>query len=268
MNRNLLIKELKGNLKGSIIISIILAFYISFSVWIYSTMEENMEAIIEIYSTIPKFLREAMNFQMDQWTSILGFYSTYFIFYVPLALGCYSIIFGGRILSIEEHHKTAEFLLSRPLSRKQIVSSKLMALFIHIFAINLLIYLVGMIACGLVSDWAFSIMSFSILQTYGMLICLFFGVLGFFITVVMKRAKSNIGVGIGIVLGAYFFDMILRVSNKLSFLLYITPFKYIDLETYRQDYHFEFWRLIILIGSTLILIWLSFVFYRKKDILV
>jgi len=109
----------------------------------------------------------------------------------------------------------------------------------------------------LYSTWAFSIMSLGILQTYGLLVCIFFGVLGFFITVVMKRAKSNIGIGIGIVLGAYFFDMILRVSNKLTFLLYITPFKYIDLETYRQDYRFEAWRLIVLIGATLLLIWLS-----------
>ena len=101
-----------------------------------------------------------------------------------------------------------------------------------------------------------------------MLICLLFGILGFFITVVMKRAKEITGVGIGIVLGSYVFDVMIRVLGEFQFLLYLTPFKYLNLEAHTPNYGFDGWRLIYFIGLSGILIILSYPFYRRKNILV
>jgi len=86
--------------------------------------------------------------------------------------------------------------------------------------------------------------------------------------VVMKRAKAITGIGIGIVLGTYFFDVMIRVFGKVQFLLYLTPFKYINLEAHAPNYGFDAWRLIYFIGFSGLLIMLSYVFYRRKDILV
>jgi hypothetical protein len=60
----------------------------------------------------------------------------------------------------------------------------------------------------------------------------------------------------------------IRVFGKVQFLLYLTPFKYIDLEAHAPNYSFEAWRLIYFIGISGMLIMLSYVFYRRKDILV
>ena len=268
MSLNLLIKELKSNLKGTVITSFVVVLYTAFSVSIYSVMKANIVKVTEFYSTIPESFRVAFNFQLNQWDNVLGFYVTYFVYYVPIIAGCYSIILGTKLLSKEEQNKTAEFLLSRPLSRIQIISSKLIAFFIHILGINLLAFLTGLFGCGIVSDWDFNLKSLIILHTYGYLICLFFGILGFFITVVMKRAKAIIGIGIGIVLGTYFFDVMIRVFGEVQFLLYLTPFKYINLEAHSPDYGFDAWRLIYFFGISGLLIILSYVFYRRKDILV
>ena len=268
MSLNLLIKELKSNLKGTVITSFVVVLYTAFSVSIYSVMKANIVKVTEFYSTIPESFRVAFNFQLNQWDNVLGFYVTYFVYYVPIIAGCYSIILGTKLLSKEEQNKTAEFLLSRPVSRDQIISSKLIAFFIHILVINLLAFLTGLFGCGIVSDWDFNLKSLIILHTYGYLMCLFFGFLGFFITVLMKRAKAIVGIGIGIVLGTYFFDMMIRISDNVQFLLYLTPFKYINLEAHSQDYGFDAWRLIFFLGTSGILIILSYVFYKKKDILV
>jgi hypothetical protein len=84
----------------------------------------------------------------------------------------------------------------------------------------------------------------------------------------MKRAKAIIGIGVGIVLGTYFFDMMIRVFGKLQFLLYLTPFKYINLEIYSSEYGLDAWRLTYLLGVSSLLVLFSYVFYRRKDILV
>jgi ABC-2 type transport system permease protein len=199
---------------------------------------------------------------------VLGYYVTYFVYFIPIITGCYSIILGARLLSKEEQNKTAEFLLSRPLSRNIIISSKLFIFFIHVLGINLLGFITALIGSGIVSNWEFNLKSLIILHSYGYLICLFFGLLGFFITVVMKRAKAITGVGIGIVLGTYFFDVMIRVFAEVQFLLYLTPFKYINLEAHSPDYGFDAWRLIYFIGISGLMIILSFVCYRRKDILV
>ena len=205
---------------------------------------------------------------INQWDNVLGFYVTYFVYYVPIIAGCYSIILGMKIISKEEQFKTAEFLLSHPLSRSQIIYSKLMALVIHVLGINIITFLTALVASGIVTEWDFNIKSLAVLHTYGFLACGFFGILGFFITVVMKRAKAVIGLGIGIVLGTYFFDMMLRIYGKIAFLLYLTPYKYIDLNAYSDNYGFESWRLLFFLGIPGLLILLSYLFYRRKDILV
>ena len=266
MNLNLFLKEFKSNIKGTVITSLVVVLYTAFTFFVYASMKTIISQATDFYYTLPQSLRVFLNF--SHWDNVLGYYVTYFVYFVPIIAGCYSIILGTKLLSKEEQNKTAEFLLSRPLSRNQIVSSKLFTFFIHMLGINLLAFITALFGCGLVSDWEFNLRSLIILHIYGFLICLFFGILGFFITAVMKRAKAITGIGIGIVLGTYFFDVMIRVFGKVQFLLYLTPFKYINLEAHSPNYGFDAWRLIYFIGISGLLIMLSYVFYCKKDILV
>ena len=268
MNVNLFLKEFRSNLKGNVITSFVVVLYTAFSLLVYASMKENISKVTDFYYIMPEAFQVAFNFHINQWDSVLGFYVTYFVYFVPIITGCYSIIFGRKLLSKEEQNKTAEFLLSRPLARTQIISSKLITFFIHIFGINLLVFFTALLGSGIISDWEFNLKALIILHTYGYLICWFFGILGFFITVVMKRAKAITAIGIGIVLGTYFFDVMIRVFGKVQFLLYLTPFKYINLQAHSPDYGFDAWRLIYFIGFSGFLIMLSYVFYRRKDILV
>jgi len=266
MNLNLFLKESKNNIKGTLITSLIVVLYTAFTFFVYASMKTIISQVTDFYYTLPQSLRVFLNF--SQWDNVLGYYVTYFVYFIPIITGCYSIILGTKLLSKEEQNKTAEFLLSRPLSRNQIISSKLFTFFIHILGINLLAFITALFGSGLISDWEFNLKSLIILHTYGYLICLFFGILGFFITVVMKRAKAITGIGIGIVLGTYFFDVMIRVFGKVQFLLYLTPFKYINLEAHSPNYGFDAWRLIYFIGISGLMIILSYVSYGRNDILV
>ena len=126
----------------------------------------------------------------------------------------------------------------------------------------------GLISCGLASDWDYSILNYTILHVYGVMFCLFIGYLGFFIAVGMKKARLNMMVGIGIVMGSYVFDMVLRITDQVQFLSYLTPFKYINIDVISPDYQLEVWRILVLFVASVILVTLSFLWYRRKDIFV
>ena len=57
----------------------------------------------------------------------------------------YAIVLSSNILLKEEYNKTAEYLLTRPLTRSEIFLSKLAVLFINIFLLNLVTSLAGFI---------------------------------------------------------------------------------------------------------------------------
>ena len=268
MNANLLTKELKDAFKGTLITTVAIVSYFILIFYIDSTLKENMSGIADMYSYLPESFLIALNINLDQMSKVLGFYATYFTYLIPLGAGCYSIILGTALLSKEEQNKTAEFLLSRPISRGQIINSKLFAFFFHILGINITAFITGFLGCGILSDWNFKLQPLLILHIYGLLICILFGISGFFITVLMKRAKSITGIGIGIVLGTYLFDMMIRTSGKVQYLLYFTPYKYLNTDVLSKDYGFEAWRLLFFFGTTGLLIFLSYYFYKKKDILV
>jgi len=268
MNRNLLKKDLQRNFKAFLGWSFAAIIFIGITVGIYSSMRESMNMITALYATLPEAIMEALNFGVDQWNTMLGFYATYFVYYVPIMGGIYAYHLGERLLAIEEQNKTAEFLLSRPLSRNTIVASKLIVYSFYIIGFNILVYLMGLISCGLASDWDYSILNYTILHVYGVMFCLFVGYLGFFIAVGMKKARLNMLVGIGIVMGSYVFDMVLRITDQVQFLSYLSPFKYINIDVISPDYQLEVWRILVLFVASVILATLSFLRYRRKDILV
>jgi len=268
MNRNLLTKDLKRNFRTFLGWSFSAMIFIGITIGVYSSMRESMSMITDLYATLPASIMEALNFHENQWDTMLGFYETYFVYYTPLMGGIFAYYLGGRLLAIEEQNKTAEFLLSRPLSRNTIVATKLVVYLCYILGFNIIVYLMALISCGLASDWDYSIMNFSILHLYGVFFCLFIGYLGFLISVMMKKAGSSLMIGIGIVMGSYVLDMVLRITDKVPFLSYLTPFKYININAVSPDYKLEVWRILVLIGASAILITMSFIRYRRKDILI
>lgn len=268
MNGQLYLKELKREFKNFFIGTAIVVIYIALTMVIFSSMETNIESVTEIWATLPESFQTALNFGDDSWNTITGFYTTYFVFYIPLIAGGFAVVWGLKMLAKEEQHKTAEFLLTKPISRNRILTSKLGVILTYVLAMNLLGYASGIISCLVVDPDTADISVISILHLYGLFTCLFFVALGLFISTLMKRSRTLVGMGIGIVLGMYLFDMILKISNKAEFLLYLTPFKYLDLNVNAPGYHLEGWRILIPLSVSILLVMVSYLSYRKRDILI
>ncbi|MDD5954766.1 MAG: ABC transporter permease subunit, partial [Firmicutes bacterium] len=129
------------------------------------------------------------------------------------------------ILSKEEKDKTAEFLLTHPVSRVRIITEKLIAVVIQITAMNVMIYAlaVGSIAAvGEEIPWkeiSLLHLAYYLLQLELAGIC--FGLSAFL-------RKGGAGVGLGIATMMYFLNLIANIAEVAEFLKYITPFGYCE----------------------------------------
>jgi len=113
---------------------------------------------------------------------------------------------------------------------------------------------------------SFSINSFLILSLYTLLLNILFGAIGLFLSTLIKRAKPITTFCIGLVLFCYFIFTLSKITESISKLGYISPFKYVDMNVINPAYNLDIWHLAYFIGFTLVLIGLSYRIYLRKDI--
>ena len=80
----------------------------------------------EMLAKFPPELKAAFGLDGMDLSTVLGFYSLVFLF-VQLCLAIQAGNYGFGLVSIEESELTADFLLSKPVSRAQVLTSKLLA---------------------------------------------------------------------------------------------------------------------------------------------
>ena len=139
MNSNLYAKDLKRNFKKFLIWTVSVMGLNIFTAFMYDSIQAGTDQVQLLLELYPESLMKAFGMDAVSWSNILGFYSTYFIFYILLSGGVFSITFGMDILSKEESKRTAEFLYTRPLTRSEVYVTKTLSLLTYIF----LFYLKG-----------------------------------------------------------------------------------------------------------------------------
>jgi len=178
----------------------------------------------------------------------------------------YSIVLSSNILSKEEYDKTAEYLFTRPVTRSEIYLSKLAVVLLNIIILNLVTSLAGFICIEIVKNGSFSISSFLVLSFYTFLLNLVFGAIGLLLSTLIKRPKPITTLCIGLVLFCYFIYTLSRITESISKLGYISPFRYVDMNVINPNYHVDFWHLLYFTGITLAMLIFAFRIYRRKDI--
>jgi ABC-2 type transport system permease protein len=132
--------------------------------------------------------------------------------------------------------------------------------------LNLVAAAAGFISMTIVKREPFSVNAFLILTLYTLLLNLFFGAVGLFMSTIVKRSRPITTLSIGLVLILYFLYTISKITESLSKIGYISPFKYVNVDTLNPEYRLEFRNLIYFIGLSLVLTILSYRLYKRKDI--
>jgi ABC-2 type transport system permease protein len=178
----------------------------------------------------------------------------------------FAMVLGSNVLLKEEYNKTAEFLLTKPLTRSEVFFSKLAVLFIHVIILNMVTALAGFISMKLFQKNPFSIGAFLILSLYTLLLNILFGVTGLFLSNLVKRPRPITTLGIGLVLFLYFIFTLSKITESATRIGYISPFKYVNMEVTSPAYHLELWNVVYFAGFTILLTAISYRLYCRKDI--
>jgi ABC-2 type transport system permease protein len=252
MNHNLFARELRRNALSLIIWTTILTALIAATMSVYPTFLGNQSKIMGMLSLIPK---EALQFKgISNFSDLLS------------VLGFYAIVLSSNILLKEEYNKTAEYLLTRPITRNEIFLSKLAVVSINVFVLNLVTSLVGFIFIELVKKGSFSVSAFLILSLYTMLFNFLFASTGLFLSTIVKRPKPITTFCIGLVIILYFVFTLSKITESLGKIGYLTPFKYVDTNVIDPAYKLNPINLMYFIGISMLLLVLSYRLYLRKDI--
>lgn len=216
--------ELRRGKTSFLIWTASIGFLLVSCIFLFPEMKGQMDNVNDMFASMGSFTAA---FGMDRlnFGTLAGFYAVECGNVLGLGGAFYAALCAVGILSKEEKDKTAEFLLTHPISRKRIVTEKLIAVLIQITAMNLLIYAfaVGSIAAiGETIPWkeiSLLHLAYYLLQLELAGIC--FGISAFL-------RKGSAGVGLGIATMMYFLNLIANIAEVAEFLKYITPFGYCE----------------------------------------
>lgn len=254
--------ELKQGFLSFVIWFVSIAFMMAICIILFPEMKGQMEDVGEVFSSMGAFTAA---FGMDRlnFGSLIGFYGVECGNILGLGGGLYASLTATSFLSKEEKDKTAEFLLSQPISRIRIISEKLLALMIEITVMNLLIYLVALGSIAFIGEEipfkeiTLIHLAYYLLQVELASIC--FGISAFL-------RKGGLGIGIGLAIMFYFLNIIANIAESVKFLKYLTPFGYCEAADIIESGAIDLKYLAVGIILALIGIALAYLKYPKKDI--
>jgi ABC-2 type transport system permease protein len=268
MNRILFNMELRRNARGLILWSAVIGLLIFFTMSFFRTVLQYQQQISGMIQMVPAMALKMRGFSnISDMFSVLGFYTANNLIYMMLLGSIYSIVLSSSILLKEEYGKTAEYLMSRPVTRREIFNTKLTLAYMNIIILNLFATLVGFIAILIYRKGPFNLQPFLVISLYTLMLNLMFGALGLFISVMIKRARSVTSFCVGLVLVLYFLYTISRMSGVNGEFGYMSPFKWVNIDVLSPSYGLEFSRTFAFLGIAVLLILASGFIYRRKDIL-
>ena len=254
--------ELRRGRTAFLIWTLAIAFLLAVCVFLYPEMKGEMEEIGDVFSSMGSFTQA---FGMDKlnFGTLKGYYAIECGNVLGLGGAFFAALVAVGMLCKEEKDRTAEFLLTHPVSRTRIVSEKLVAVIIQIVAMNLIVYAVSlgsMMAVGEEIPWKeinLLHLAYFIMQIEIAGIC--FGISAF-------MSKSSVGVGLGIAAIMYFLNLIGNITEKAEFLKTITPFGYCDGADIVSEGLLDIVKIMIGLGICVVFIVTAYAKYIKKDI--
>jgi ABC-2 type transport system permease protein len=265
---NIYFRELKANRKALIIWCLAMMAFVIMEMQEYTSMinADGSTEVFELFDKMPKFLQAMWGMSALDLTTPIGYFGVLLPYLVLLGT-IYSSMLGNNLIYKEERDKTADFLMTKPVSRYQIMTSKLLAGLTNIFIFDLVtivtaIFVLDNLDAGNITT--------ELLLSFGALFLtqLLFIVIGAFVTIFSKNLKKAAPKTLFILIISYFIAIIVDLSDKLKFLKVFTPFKYFDAKDFLKVNHYE----IIYVIITLVLVASLLVFgykkYTRKDLAV
>jgi ABC-2 type transport system permease protein len=265
MRMNIYLQEFRMHLWSVITWSVAVAAVLLVYVSLFSSMAQDAALLNEMMGKFPPALLTAFGLNGVDLSTILGFFSLAFLF-AQICLAIQASNYGFSLVSIEEREWTADFLLTKPVGRAQILTSKLLAALSGLTVTNIVVWISSIGFINLFRGAkTYETTPLLLLLLSIVAFQLFFLSVGLVVSLLVKRIRSvtpyAMALGFGMYVLSAFGDMLGE-----SALEKITPFKHFEPKYIVQHSAYDVPLVLLSISVIVIALAGSYVLYTRRDI--
>lgn len=254
--------ELRQSRSALVIWTAAIGFLVAVCVLLFPEMKGEMAGVSDLFASMGSFTQA---FGMDRLSigTLTGFYAVECGNILGLGGAFFASLIAVTALSREEKDRTAEFLLTHPVSRARIVTEKLASVLLRVVLLNAAVFAVSVGSMALIGEeipWrevGLLHLAYFLLQTELAGLC--FGLSAFL-------RRSSMGVGLGVAAMMYFLNLVANLTDRAEFLKYITPFGYAEGADILSDGGLNVTMVVLGMVLAAAGIAAAYVKYLKKDI--
>lgn len=216
-------RDARAHLRGFVLWTLPVAALLLVVVSIQPSMARQGSALEAKLQMMPAALKQLFGLGAIDFLRPAGYLAVNFIaitITAPLSAGT----LGATLIAKEEAMHTAELLLTRPVSRVQVLAGKVGVLALHVLGYHVVLSTVALVGLAIVVDGP--VEARLILSLFGgsatLAVC--FGGLGMWIATLVARPRIAGSAALGVVLGAYLIAAVGAVSPELGWLAWLSPF--------------------------------------------
>jgi len=225
MAMNIFRQEFNMRLRSVITWSVAIAVLILIYVSMFSSFAAQAELMNEMMANFPPQLLTAFGLTGVNMAEVLGFFGFAFLF-AQICVAIQAAGYGVGLVSVEEREWTADFLMSKPVSRTRILTSKLLAALAGLLITDIVIWASSLVFINLFSGGqSYELTPLVLLLLSVIPFELFFLCVGLVVSLLVKRVRSVtpyvMALGFGMYLLSVFGDLLGEAVLEK-----VTPFKH------------------------------------------
>jgi ABC-2 type transport system permease protein len=265
MRMNIFRLEFKMQLRSVVTWSVAVAALIFVFVSLFSSFAADAALLNEMMANFPEQLLTAFGMNGVDLATILGYFSLAFLF-VQVCLAIQASNYGFGLVSIEEREWTADFLLTKPVGRTQILTSKLLAAVSGLIITEMVVWIASIVCIHLFKgDATYETNVLLLLLLSVVPFQLFFLSVGLVLSLLVKRVRNVTPYAMALGFGMYVLSVFGDMLGE-STLEKLTPFKHFEPNYIIRHGAYDLPLVLISIAVILISLVASYVLYTRRDI--
>ncbi|HWQ45532.1 MAG TPA: ABC transporter permease subunit [Longilinea sp.] len=253
--------RLKSVIIWSISISALMFLFFS----IYPGFAADTADLNQLMENFPPELRAAFGLNTMDLSSVVGYFGFLFIF-VQVCLAVQASNYGFGLVSIEENELTADFLLTKPVSRAQVITSKFLAALTSLTVTNAVLWGITFLSIEMFREGrTYDAATVVLVLSSVILFQLFYFCVGLVVSLLVKRVRSVTPYSLGLAFGTYVLSAFSGIFEDVKLEL-ITPFKHFDPAYMIQNGSYDTSLVLLNVAITLISLAVSYWLYTRRDI--
>ena len=265
MSANIFQLEFRMHLRSAMIWSVAAATVILLYSSFFPSFSKDVELINRAMASFPEGFRAAFGFGDVDLSTVLGFFTFVYLF-VQLLLSIQAASYGFGLVSVEERDLTADFLLTKPVARPQIMTSKLLAALASLGLTQIVVWASAFAFLDAFRGEKTYDVNTLVLLLLGLVVFqLFFLTVGVVISLLVKRVRSVTPYAMALAFGMYVLGAFSDMLGESVFEK-ITPFKHFDPKYVVTHGAFDTPLVMVSVVIIIISVLGSYWLYTRRDI--